>query len=396
MIECTAKDNLPVRELITSSEHISPDTRILTLADRFYNEPNLDSLPLVTDGHPCGLASRGKILTTLAIRFGFALYGRKPISIIADMTPLIVHMDDTLNEVLGQAMARSFNDIYDAILVVDDDDKYIGWLSVKQLVIEQGNFLAKSIAQRELAISKAIEIEKLDKMKTSFMAHVTHELRSPITAIVGFAELMQMRFARQQLEDFPKYLSLLSSSSQNLRSIVNNILDLSKIEAGRMEVFNEDFSLCELLSEVLETCKMLVGEKPLAIEVDGPDPPAILYGDRVKIRQILLNLASNAVKYSDRGIVVISAEVTDELQLTVRDTGIGIKKADLQRLFSAFDQLEDAKTRRHEGTGLGLNITKQLVQLLGGRINVESTFGVGSRFDVIIPQNIQNIIQEAS
>lgn len=396
MIERSVKDNLPVRELITGSESISPDTRVSILAERFYNEPNLDSLPLVKNGHPCGLASRGKILTTLAIRFGFALYGRKPISVIADTTPLVVHTDDTLNEVLGQAMARSFNDIYDAILVVDDEDKYVGWLSVKRLVIEQGNFLAKSIVQRELAISKAVEIEKLDKMKTSFMAHVTHELRSPITAIVGFAELMQMRFARQQLEDFPKYLSLLSSSSQNLRSIVNNILDLSKIEAGRMEVFNEDFSLCELLSEVLETCKMLVGEKPLSIEVDCPDPPATLYGDRIKIHQILLNLASNAIKYSDRGIIVISANVTDELQLTVKDTGIGIKKTDLQRLFSAFDQLEDAKTRRHEGTGLGLNITKQLVQLLGGRINVESTFGVGSRFDVIIPQNIQNIVQEAS
>lgn len=272
MSECATRDHLPVRNLLTSSDSISPDTRAAVLAERFYAEPELDALPLVKDGYPCGLASRGKILTTLAIRFGFALYGKEPISAIADMNPLIVHWDDTLEEVLSRAMVREFHDIYDEILVVDDEKKYVGRLSVKRLVVEQGNLLAQSIAQRELAMSKAAEIEKLNAMKSGFMAHVTHELRSPIHAIVGMTELMAVKFSRQQLDEFPKYLSLLTTSSLNLRTLVNDILDLAKIEAGRMEVFEEDFILGELLEEVFETCKLLAGSKPLAIEIDCAAP----------------------------------------------------------------------------------------------------------------------------
>ncbi|SHJ17493.1 Signal transduction histidine kinase [Malonomonas rubra DSM 5091] len=385
-----------ISDLISYGEAISPDTLVSVLSERFYNEPELDALPIVKDGYPYGLATRSKILTTLAIRFGFALYGKKPISVIADMTPMIVHIDESLNGVLDKAMARDFNDIYDEILVVDDEDKYVGRLSVKRLVVEQGNYLASSIAQRELAIARAKEMEKLDAVKTSFMAHITHELRSPIGAIIGFSELLQMRHNDGKRDDVPKYLSLLSSNAQNLRAIVNNILDLSKIEAGRMEIHSEEFSLCELLAEVLETCKVLAGDKPLQIEIDCPDPSIKLQADRIKTRQILLNLASNAVKYSDRGIIVISAEVTDQLHLAVKDTGIGIKKENLERLFTAFDQLEDAKTRRFEGTGLGLTITRQLIQLLGGAISVESTYGVGSRFDVSLPCTTKPKLKVAS
>lgn len=387
-----------IGDMLSYGEAISPDTLVADLAERFYNELDLDALPIVKNGYPYGLATRSKILTTLAIRFGYALYGKKPISVIADMNPMIVHIDEPLNTVLNKAMARDFNDIYDEILVVGDDDKYVGRLSVKRLVVEQGNHLASSIAQRELAIAKAKEMEKLDAVKTSFMAHITHELRSPIGAIIGFAELLQMRYKKEMLEDVPKYLSLLSSNAQNLAAIVNNILDLSKIEAGRMEVHSEKFCLCELLGEVHETCKILAGDKPLQIEVDCSctDSKLEIYADKVKTRQILLNLASNAVKYSDRGIIVISAEITDELHMAVKDTGIGIKKENLQRLFTAFDQLEDAKTRRFEGTGLGLTITRQLIQLLGGTINVESTYGVGSRFDVFLPCTVNPRLEVAS
>ena len=391
------EDEQSIQKLITDGQTISPDTLVSELSQRFYDEPGLDALPIVKDGYPCGLATRSKILTTLAIRFGYALYGKKPISTIADMAPMIVTIHSPLSEVLDQAMSRDFNDIYDEILVIDDEDKYVGRLSVKRLVIEQGNHLANSIAQRELAVSKALEMEKMDAIKSSFMAHVTHELRSPVSAIVGFAELLQMRFNSQKMDELPKYLSLLSANAQNLREIINNILDLSKIEAGRMAVHSEEFSLCELLGEILETCKILAGDKPLSIEIDCPDASIKLQADRIKTRQILLNLASNAVKYSERGIIVIAAEVIDQqLHLSVKDTGIGIKKEHLERLFTAFDQLEDAKTRRIEGTGLGLTITQQLIQLLGGRISVASTFGVGSRFDVSIPCTLTQQIKEAS
>lgn len=380
-----------LKEMIDCSEAISPETRVSELTERFYSEPDLDSLPLVVDGYPCGLAVRGKILTTLAIRFGFALFGKKPIRVIADMNPLIVSHRESLEDVLNQAMTRNFQDIYDEILVVDDDDRYLGRLSVKKLVIEQSSRLAQSMAQREVALARTAEMEKINDIKNSFMAHVTHELRSPVHAIVGLAELMENRFQAEQLDDFPKFLSLLSKSSANLRAIINNILDLSKIEAGRMEVLVEEFDLDDLLTEVLETCKVLAGDKPLKLELEVTANKQSYYADKVKVRQILLNLASNAIKYTDRGLVVISADITEEnsLHLSVRDTGIGIRKKDLGRLFETFNQLEDAKTRRHSGSGLGLSMTRKLVDLLGGRIEVDSTFGVGSRFDVHIPLSQQ-------
>lgn len=378
-------EHLPVRDLIVSSESISPDTRISALAERFFSEPELDALPLVRDGFPYGLAVRNKILTTLGTRFGFALYGRKPISAIADMTPLLVHQDESLDKVINQAMAREFQDIYDEILVVDDADKYVGLLSVKRLVIEQGNHLAQSIAQRRMAIERTAEIHKMNETRSSFMAHVTHELRSPLHAVVGLIELLRLKFSQQKLDEFPKLLELLTTSSANLLTIINNILDLSKIEVGRMEVYADEFVLGDLLQEVIETCRVLAGEKPLTIELVCAQPQLLLYGDRGKVRQILLNLASNAVKYTDRGIIVIAAEGGDQLQLSVKDTGIGIRKEDLSQLFIAFNQLEDAKTRRYNGSGLGLTITAQLVQLLGGTISVDSTFGIGSRFDVQLP-----------
>jgi signal transduction histidine kinase len=385
LVQGDSPEHLPVRNLIVSSESVSPDTRISALAERFYSEPELDALPLVRDGFPYGLAVRNKILTTLGTRFGFALYGRKPISVIADMNPLLVHQDESLDKVINQAMAREFQDIYDEILVVDDADKYVGLLSIKRLVIEQGNHLAQSIAQRRMAIERAAEMEKMNETRRSFMAHITHELRSPLHAVVGLIELLKLNFSRQRLDECPKLLEHLTTSSANLLTIINNILDLSKIEVGRMEVHAEEFVLGDLLGEVLETCKVLAGEKPLTIELACARPQVLLYGDRGKVRQILLNLASNAVKYTDRGIIVIAAEGGDQLQLSVKDTGIGIRKEDLSRLFIAFDQLEDAKTRRHNGSGLGLTITAQLVQLLGGTINVDSTFGIGSRFDVQLP-----------
>lgn len=378
-------EELTVHDLINNSEAISPETQVSVLAERFYAEKELDALPLVKNGFPCGLASRSKILTTLAIRFGFALYGKKPIRVIADMDPLIVRHNDSVEQVLDQAMLRDFRDIYDEILVINDQDKYIGRLSVKRLIVEQGNCLTQSMAQRQLALAKAAEMEKMDAMKTSFMAHVTHELRNPVHAIIGLTELMELNFGQQKTDDFPKYLSLLSTSAINLRAIINNILDLSKIEAGRMEIIVENFSLGDLLDDVLETGRVLNADKPVIFEIECENPSLVLNADRVKIRQILLNLVSNAIKYTDRGFIILNVESNGSLLLSVRDTGIGIKKADLHHLFEAFNQLEDAKTRRYAGTGLGLSITRQMVHLLGGTIQVESTFGIGSRFDVSLP-----------
>jgi signal transduction histidine kinase len=382
----SVEERCPVKFLISSREQVPPTMRVERVADRFFAEQDLEALALVEEGRPCGLATRGKVMSILFNRFGFELFGRDPILEIADREPLMVGEDESLEIVLDKAMRREFKDIYDEILVVDEAGLFKGLLSVKRLVVEQGNALTQSMVQKEVALTKAREMKKVTDMKSRFIAHVTHELRSPVNAIIGLSELMQMAVEGGQSHQLPEKLSLLSISAVNLRALITNILDLSKIEAGRMDIIVEEFDLIALLQEVAETTRILLGEKPVVLEVAAGPEPQLIHSDWVKVRQILTNLSSNAAKFTDKGRIAVSLERQgNEFELAVSDTGSGIRKGDLGRLFTSFTQLEDAKTRRHEGTGLGLAITRELVSLLEGRITVASTYGEGTTFTVHLP-----------
>lgn len=181
-------------------------------------------------------------------------------------------------------------------------------------------------------------------------------------------------------------LTLLLSSATNLRSIISNILDLSKIEAGRMEVMWERFDLVPLIREVADTTRVLLGSKPVEVETLWEEVPFWCHSDPVKLRQILLNFTSNASKFTERGKIQIAAAREEAcVRLGISDTGIGIRQEDQHKLFQAFSQVENVHTRRHEGTGLGLAICRQLVDLLDGRIDFQSTPGSGSTFIVHLP-----------
>jgi signal transduction histidine kinase len=375
-----------VGALISSRDTIPPTLRVDAVADRFFADKELDALALVEEGRVCGLATRNKSFAILFRRFGFELYGRDSILAIADRTPLIVEENERLDAALERAMARPFQDIYDEIVVVDRQGLFQGLLSVKQMVVAQGNALAHSILERELALTRAREMQKVSDIKSQFIAHVTHELRSPVNAIIGIAELMRLALEVGRTDQLAEKLSLLSSSAANLRAIITNILDLSKIEAGKMEVVAAPFDLAALLHEVAETTRVLLGGKPVVVEVAAALPRLEIVSDAVKVRQVLVNLTSNAAKFTDRGRVTLRLEeAPGGARLAVGDTGVGIREADLEKLFVAFSQLEEASTRRHEGTGLGLTITRQLLHLLGGRIEVESTYGRGTTFSVFLP-----------
>lgn len=389
MVIDSRNDSPPVGSLVTSWEAILPGTLINKVADRFFAVRELEALALVEDDRPCGLATRNKIFSLLFRQFGFELHGRNPIIEIADQQPLTVVENEPLDGVLDRAMRRNYEDIYDEIIVVDDEGRFKGLLSVKRLVVEQGNVLAQSLAQRETALAMAQEMKKVTDLKSQFIAHVTHELRSPVNAIIGLSELMKLGLERGEVDPVREKLPLLSSSAVNLRAIITNILDLSKIEAGKMDVVAEIFDLAELLREVAETTCVLLGDKAVQVEVEGAGETCLLESDAIKVRQILINLTSNASKFTDQGTIRLTLERQAEgVRLTVSDTGPGIREADLEKLFTAFSQLEDAKTRRHEGTGLGLTITRQMVGLLGGRILVDSTYGRGTTFTVSLPAAI--------
>jgi signal transduction histidine kinase len=375
---------LNVHELILNRDAISPQLRVEAVVDRFMKERKLEALAIVEAGHVLGLALRGKIFATIFRRFGFELYSRSPISEIAETFPMIVKATENLDSIIEKAMQRPAADIYDEVVVVDDNDNYLGLLSVKGLVLAQGDALSQSMIHRELALGRALEMQKVSDIKSEFITHVTHELRSPANVIMGAAELMQMAIQKKDFPQMERNLKLLTIGTVNMRAIITNILDLSKIEAGKMEVLPGPFEIHALLQEVAEMTEILLGGRPVTVMVSAD--PAVFVADFVKIRQILLNLASNAAKFTEEGTIEISGTAADGgMVLAVKDSGIGLLPEDLEKLFTPFTQVESAKTRHLQGTGLGLTITWKLVQLLGGTISVASIFGHGSTFSLFLP-----------
>lgn len=384
---------LPVGKLITSEERVTPQTTVNKVAERFFTTTELDAIAVVDGKEPVGLVTRTKLLFTLFQRFGFELYRKHPIIAIADTTPLIVTEDERLDVVIDKSLERPPQDIYDEIIVTCPKGMYRGLLSVKQLVIQQSNALASSTLQKEMASARAQELETISRVKSQFLANVTHELRSPVNAIIGLAELLRMAAEKDSIEQIKERLSFMISSATNLRAIITNILDLSKIEAGKMEVSRQHINASALISEIAETTRILVGNKPVTVEVSAPAMPVKITSDPVKLRQILTNLASNAAKFTESGKIVITLSVAgSRLEIAISDTGIGIRDEHLDKLFTAFSQIEDAKTKTHQGTGLGLAISKNLAELIGGSISVASAFGKGTTFAVSLP--LQNIERE--
>lgn len=376
-----------IGELITNRRAVPPSELVKTLTDEFFADAELDAVVIVDDGKPTGLVTRTKFLFTVFRQFGWEIFQRKSVVSLADMNPLILPDWSRLDAALNLALQRGAQDLYDEVVVVNDDGAFLGLLSVRQMVLQQSHALANIIVQKELANERARELEEIGRIKSQFLANVTHELRSPVNAIIELAELMRIAAESGYVSQVRDRLTLLMSSATNLRSVITNMLDLSKIEAGRMRVIAERFELAPLLEEVAETTRVLRGSKPVEVIVSTEGRPVELDTDPVKVRQIVLNLASNAAKFTDAGRIVIQQTSSDDtVSIAVSDTGIGIHHDDLQKLFVAFSQIEDAHVKSREGSGLGLAITKELVQMLGGHISVESESGRGSTFTVHLPK----------
>ena len=177
----------------------------------------------------------------------------------------------------------------------------------------------------------------------------------------------------------------------NMPPVGKLILDLPKIEAGKMDVTSQQVVVLPLISEIAETTRGLVGNKPVMVEVSAPDLPVMITTDPVMLRQIVMNLVSNAAKFTESGKIIITLAIAgSQMEISISDTGIGIKEEDFDKLFTVFSQIEDVKTKTHQGTGLGLAISKNLAELIGGSISLTSDFGKGTTFTVSLPlQNIE-------
>ena len=236
------------------------------------------------------------------------------------------------------------------------------------------------------------ELVRANEAKSRFLANMSHEIRTPINGILGMDTVLLKECKDENLREYAKNIQ---SAGQSLLSIINDILDISKIESGKLEILPTKYQLFSVLNDCYNLTKVKLENKPVAFEVQiNEKVPSWLYGDEVRIRQIINNFLSNAVKYTKEGKVTFCLdyeEGSDEqilLVISVADTGIGIKEEDLGKLFESFTRIEEKRNRNIEGTGLGLNLTKNLVDLMGGEISVESTYGKGSCFTAKIPQKI--------
>ncbi len=282
-----------------------------------------------------------------------------------------IEIDKRMYVARRENLGEENNSVGTIYLVNDETDYY--------------QYLEDMRVQKEIA-------DEANKAKSNFLANMSHEIRSPINAILGMDEMI---IRESSEDDIVGYASDIKTSSQTLLSIVNDILDFSKVEEGKMEIIPTEYEVGDMISNLISMVSERIVNKGLRFKVIVDERiPRVLYGDEIRIKQCILNLLTNAVKYTKEGEVefrVVYDDISDDeiaLKVMVRDTGIGMKEEDMDKLLSPFTRIEERRNRNIEGTGLGMTITAKLLQLMGSRLEVDSVYGKGSTFSFMINQRV--------
>ncbi|HEV2160615.1 MAG TPA: ATP-binding protein [Stellaceae bacterium] len=357
---------------------VPPETTNAAVYERFRNDAELISVPVVAGDRPVGLIFRTTFLSSLAHKYGNALYADKPVTHLMDAQPLIVDQSVSVDE-LEAIIANEKPSALRSGFIVARNGSYAGVGSA--LSVLRLSMARTQRRNRELEYARS-RAEAANEAKSQFLTIMTHELRTPLNAIIGFTDLMQSgAFGKIEPPRYGEYIIDINNAATQLLSIINDVLDMAKIEQGKMVLHDEPIDIKSLIETIVRVFSERAEAGRLALSSELPVETITLSADQRALRHILLNLLSNAVKFTPVGgdVVVRLARLPDgNVELAVADTGIGMTDEHIAVALTPFAQVENAYTRKYDGTGLGLPLVKSLVELHGAALAIDSRLGAGT------------------
>lgn len=371
-------------QLIERRLPVTPSTNCHDVYEIFMREPDALCIPVVDGMEVAGLVDRQDFLLRYTYQLGPDLYGKRAITQLMDKSPLVVDRGMAF-EALGNRIVKARAGGLLGGFVVTQDGRYFGVgtaLSLLRLMLD--------VSERR---SDALEIERqrvehANRSKTEFLASMSHELRTPLNAIIGFTDFMMSEpFGPVQPARYGEYVVDVNKSANHLLGLINELLDMAKIEAGKMELSEEEFPASQPIDEALRILRQSIVDAGLELRTELANQDVRLFADQKMAVQVMLNLLSNAIKFTPAGgtICVCSALTDSGIDLVVSDTGIGIPPDHLERIVQPFEQVETAMSRSKPGTGLGLPLAKAMVEAHDGTMSITSTLGKGTRIAIHVP-----------
>ena len=375
----------PMADWLAPVAPLRPDSTCGEAYRIFMTDPEIQALAVVNDGIPVGLVGRGELLACLSDRFAPSHAESDPVTKIMNAAPLTVDLSCDF-ERLVRMMSDERPETLFSGFVVTRDGHYVGVGTARSLLRASEKRIADH--SREMR-RKEIEASESTKSKAQFLAAVSHELRTPLNAIIGFSQIIaEGTFGEQDFERYRGYAQDIQNSGQHLLEVINDILDISKIEAGKLELREETMDVAGLVDSTLRLIRQRATEGHIRLQTDIPDCDCRIRGDKRLLRQMLLNLVANAVKFTPPGgrvTVRVSRDRDDSLLFVVADTGIGIAKEDIPKAMTPFGQVDNSLGRKYGGSGLGLPLAKAMAEAHGGSLVLQSEPGCGTTVTVRIP-----------